>query len=61
MRVVVDLGNLDASLANLTIGQSGQYLSSHYKDQWQAYYNGRSFPMQFGKVDAKATLTVTPK
>lgn len=61
MRMVVDLGNLDASLANLTIGQSGQYLSSHYKDQWQAYYNGRSFPMQFGRVDAKATLTVTPR
>jgi penicillin amidase len=60
MRIVVDLANLDGSLANLTLGESGQRLSPHYKDQWEAYYSGRSFPMQFDKVDAKQVLTVTP-
>lgn len=47
MRFVADLANWDASLANITIGQSGQPLSSHFKDQWDAYYAGRSFPMRF--------------
>ncbi len=60
MRIVVDLSNLDGSFANLTLGESGQRLSPHYKDQWDAYYNGRSFPMQFEKVDAKQVLTVMP-
>jgi penicillin amidase len=61
MRMVVDLANLDGSLNNLTIGQSGHRLSSHYNDQWDAYYVGRSFPMQFNKVDAKSTLRIEPK
>ena len=46
-----------ARCSNIPIGQSGQILSSHYKDQWVDYYNARSYPMQFGKVDAKSTLT----
>jgi penicillin G amidase len=61
MRMVVDLGDLDHSLQNITVGQSGQRLSSHYKDQWSAYYGATSFPMQFGKVDAKQTLIVNPR
>ncbi|MEP6961759.1 MAG: penicillin acylase family protein [Acidobacteriota bacterium] len=59
-RMIVDLGDLDASLANITIGQSSHFLSRHYKDQFQAYYNGRSFPMQFHKVSAEDTLRVKP-
>ena len=60
LRMVVDLGDLDHSFANLATGESGQALSGHYKDQWDAYYAGRSFPMQFGKVDAKNVLVVKP-
>ena len=60
MRFVADLANWDGSLNNIDIGQSGQILSRHYKDQWDAYYVGRSFPMQFDKVDAKDTLVVDP-
>jgi penicillin G amidase len=60
MRMIVDFANLDASLANITIGQSGHRLSSHYKDHWDAYYAGRSFPMQFDKIDVKETLSVRP-
>jgi len=60
MRFIADLSNWEGSLNNLDIGQSGQILSRHYKDQWDAYYVGRSFPMQFGKVDAKDTLVVEP-
>jgi len=60
MRMIVDLGNLDGSLQNLTIGESANRLSGHYRDQWAAYYGATSFPMQFEKIDAKQTLTVNP-
>lgn len=59
-RMVVDLANLDGSLANLTLGQSGHFLSPHYKDQFDAFYNGTSFPMQYQKVTAEDTLVVKP-
>ena len=61
MRFVADLSDWDKSLNNITVGESGQILSPHYRDQWDAYYVGRSFPMQFRKVDAQQTLTVNPK
>ncbi len=61
MRMIVDLSNLDGSLQNITVGESGHRLSSHYKDQWGAYYGATSFPMQFHHVDAKATLVVNPR
>ncbi len=60
-RMNADLGNWDRSLMNLPIGESGHVLSGHYKDQWDAYYNGTSFPMQFGKVDVKSVLEFLPE
>ncbi len=60
MRFVADLSQWDASQMNLTIGQSGHILSGHYKDQWDAYLNGTSFPLEFGKVEGKGTLTLRP-
>jgi penicillin amidase len=59
MRMVADTANWENSLQNITIGQSGQILSSHYRDQWNAYYAGESFPMRFGKVEG-SVLTVLP-
>ena len=61
MRMIVDLGNLDHSMQNITAGESGHLLSSHYKDQWSAYYGATSFPMQFRTIDAKQTLAVKPR
>jgi penicillin amidase len=60
-RMVVDLGDLDKSVQNLTVGESGAVASRHYKDQWSAYYNGTSFPMEFDHVEAKDVLTVKPR
>jgi penicillin amidase len=60
MRMNADLGDWERSLFNIPIGQSGQILSSHYKDQWADYYNARSYPMQFGKVEATSTLRFQP-
>jgi penicillin G amidase len=61
MRMAADLSDWDRSLLNVLIGQSGQILSSHYRDQWDHYYAGQSFPMQFGKVEGKAALRVVPE
>lgn len=60
MRMVADLSDWDRSLLNVIIGQSGQILSSHYRDQWDHYYIGQSFPMQYEKVEAKSVLRLTP-
>ncbi len=48
MRMIVDFSNLENSVQNITLGESGQILSVYYKDQFEAWYNGRSFPMLFG-------------
>ena len=61
MRMTADLADWDRSLLNLPIGQSGQILSSHYKDEWDHYYNGQSYPMQFGKVNAGSVLEFVPQ
>jgi penicillin G amidase len=60
-RMVVDLGDLDKSVQNLVTGESGFVASRHYKDQWEAYYAGKSFPMQFDHVDGKDVLEVRPQ
>jgi len=61
MRFVADLADWDRSLMNLTTGQSGQVLSAHHKDQWEAYLAGRPIRMPFSRLDAKATLEIEPE
>jgi len=60
-RMDASVGNWEDSLMELPIGESGHFASSHYRDEWDTYYAGQSFPMQFGKVDAKSTVTFVPK
>lgn len=47
MRMVVDFSDLDQSLQNITLGESGQVTSPYYRDQFSAWYEGKSFPMPF--------------
>lgn len=61
MRMVADLSNWDDSVQNIATGESGNLLSWRYKDQWKAYYNVSSLPMQFERVAVKDTLTLQPK
>jgi penicillin amidase len=61
MRMNADLGDWDRSLLNVQIGQSGQPFAGHYKDEWDNYYNGRSYPMQFQHVNTKSTLEFRPE
>jgi penicillin amidase len=60
MRFVADTSNWDNSLMNITLGQSGHLFSSHYSDQWEAYYNGWSYPRPFNTIEGN-TLTFTPR
>jgi penicillin amidase len=60
MRMTADLGDWDRSILNIPIGQSGQILSRHYNDQWLDYYNARSYPMQFSKIEPASTLQFRP-
>jgi len=47
MRIVDDLSNLDNSVQEITLGESGQVLSPYYRDQFQAWYSGGNFPMLY--------------
>jgi penicillin G amidase len=57
MRMVVDFSDFEKSVQNITLGESGQFLSPYYKDQFDAWNNGRSFPMLFSDqaVDSGTT------
>jgi penicillin G amidase len=61
MRMNADLGNWENSLLNIQTGESGQILSSHYRDQWRAWYGGSSYPMEYGNVKAVSNLEFRPK
>jgi penicillin amidase len=61
MRMTADLGDWEHSFLNVTTGQSGQILSPHYRDEWNDYYWGRTYPMPFGKVPEKSTLQFRPR
>lgn len=60
MRMVSDLGDWERSFSNITLGQSGQPFSGHFRDQWEAYYVGQSFRMQFARVEAESVLEIVP-
>ena len=61
MRFVATPGNWDDSLLTLTTGESGQVLSGHFKDQWEAYRDGIGLPLEFSRTGAKSTLTLQPR
>lgn len=47
MRMVIDFSDIDRSVQNITLGESGQAASPYYRDQFPAWYAGQSFPMLF--------------
>ena len=55
MRMVVDFSDLDQSMQNITLGESGQVFSPYYRDQFPAWYNGKSFPMLFSDAALRRT------
>nr|WP_216645525.1 penicillin acylase family protein [Isoptericola halotolerans] len=61
MRMVVDLGDLDASTWVTVTGTSGHPASSHYTDQLSAWAAGETFAWPFSRaaVEEAATSTAT--
>jgi penicillin amidase len=49
-RFTADLSNLDASTLNVVTGESGNFLSPNYTDQWKAWYTGYTFVLPFSKT-----------
>ena len=64
-RMTVDLSDLDQSTLNLVTGESGNFLSPNYMDQWKAWYEGFTFPLPYSVTaveKAKAhELVMEPK
>jgi penicillin amidase len=54
-RFTANLADLDQSTLNTVTGQGGNFLSSYYMDQWQAWYEGSTFTLPFTSqaVEAK--------
>ncbi|MGH9720355.1 MAG: penicillin acylase family protein, partial [Bryobacteraceae bacterium] len=61
MRFVGDLGDWEKSMLSVPIGQSGHVLSKNYKDEWETYYSGGSYPMPFANPKAPDVLNLAPR
>jgi penicillin amidase len=59
-RMNYSLGNWDHSLWNLFMGESGHRASWHYRDQFDAWYYGESFPMPFHNADTGSVIRFVP-
>ncbi|HKN59965.1 MAG TPA: penicillin acylase family protein, partial [Candidatus Acidoferrales bacterium] len=47
MRLVADLSNFDNSLMEITTGESGEYASPYYRDQFPEWFAGRGIAAPF--------------
>jgi penicillin amidase len=48
-RFTANMADLDQSTLNVVTGESGNFLSPNYMDQWQAWYQGTTFALPFSK------------
>ena len=64
-RFTANLADFDSSTLNVVTGNSGNFLSPNYMDQWKAWYTGYTFILPFSKsaVDKAAAhrLMLQPK
>ena len=58
-RLIVDLGDFDASRIVLPLGQSGQLFDGHGKDQMRAWSTGEDFPLPFTPKAVEAATIST--
>lgn len=59
-RFTMDWSNIDGSTENIVLGESGNLYSPYFRDQWNDYYNGRTFALAFspGAVAANTQHTL---
>jgi penicillin G amidase len=58
-RFTMDWSNIDGSTENIVLGESGNPYSSYYRDQWNDYYNGRTFALPFTPAAVNANTQHT--
>ena len=46
-RITVNLADLDESTLNLVTGEAGNFLGAYYMDEWDAWYEGYTFPWPY--------------
>ncbi len=46
-RFTMDWNNVDGSTEDIVLGESGNPYSPYFRDQWDDYYNGRTFALPF--------------
>lgn len=46
-RFTMDWNNIDASTENIVLGESGNPYSPYFRDQWNYWYEGKTFPLPF--------------
>jgi penicillin amidase len=54
-RFTADFADLDQSTLNVVTGQAGNFLSPHYMDQWDAWYEAHTFTLPFSKEAVQRT------
>ncbi len=55
MRFVADLSNFDNSLMEISTGESGQYASPYYRDQFPEWFASRGIPAPFSEAAVDKT------
>jgi len=55
MRFVADLSNFDNSLMEISTGESGQFASPYYRDQFPEWFEGRGIPAPFSEAATDKT------
>jgi penicillin G amidase len=46
-RFTMDWSSVDGSTENIVLGESGNPLSPYFRDQWNDYYQGKTFALPF--------------
>ncbi len=63
-RFTIDWSDVDGSTQNIVLGESGNPLSPYFRDQWNDWYGGTTFPLPFSPASVAAqtkhTLRLIP-
>jgi len=58
-RFTMDWSNVDASTENIVLGESGNPYSPYFRDQWNDWYSGVTFPLPFTPAAVAAQTSHT--
>ena len=58
-RFTMDWSNIDGSTEDIVLGESGNPYSPYFRDQWNDYYNGRTFALPYSPAAVSANTQHT--